>query len=103
MVSNQLRRYYFKVVVFEVMMGLFEAGTEATPKEIHEYLKHRFLPVWILNEDKWEYEQQDGSTRELTNKEFIQYIEKIQRWAALYLNVVISDPNQFTEESTELK
>jgi hypothetical protein len=104
-VSYQLRKYYFKGVVFKVMMGLWDAGTEATPKEIHNYLKHEFLPVWIVNEDNWTYEREDGSTRELTNKEFIQYIERIQRWAAEYLNIYIHDPNEWNQvnyESTEL-
>jgi len=103
MVSTQLRRYYFKVVVNEVMMGLWEVGYECSPPQTHAYLKHEFLQVWTLDETNWCYLCEDGSTKELSNKEFIAYIERIQRWAALYLNVVIPDPNEVTNELNELK
>ncbi len=33
------------------------------------------------------------STRKLTTKEFCEFVEKIQRWAAEYLGMNIPDPN----------
>lgn len=102
MVGIQLRRYYFKVVVRHVMEGLREVGYETSLPQTHAYLKSEFLKGWTINEETWEYEEQDGTTRTLTNKEFIQYIERIQRWASIYLSIYIPDPNEFIEELNEL-
>lgn len=102
MVSIQLRRYYFKVVVNRVMHGLYDVGYNLSPPQTHEHLKNAFLRVYNLNEETWEYETETGSTRALTNAEFKTYIAEIQQWAAEYLNVYIPDPNEVTEELNEL-
>lgn len=82
--SNQQNRYYWGVVI-ETLAE--EIGL--TPEETHEALKHKFLtPI-----EKKGYKLYPTTTQLLTT-EFNTYIEKIQRWAAQDLSIVIPDPNE---------
>jgi hypothetical protein len=51
----------------------------------------------VINKSTGQYEQVPISTTKLTRTEFCEYIEKIQRFAAEFLNVVIADPGQQVE------
>jgi hypothetical protein len=86
--SIKLNNYYWKVVTPMVKEGLFNAGhMEVKSKDdAHVVIKNLFL---TKKED-----QEEPSTRILSNKEFIELLQKIQIWAAEYLSVVIPDPNQ---------
>lgn len=86
--SIRLNKYYWKVVMPMVKDGLFNAGhNEVKSKDdAHVVIKNLFL---TKKED-----QDEPSTRVLTNKEFIQLVQEIQIWAAEYLSIVIPDPNQ---------
>jgi len=84
--TNQ-NRYLFGVVY----KNLSET-TGHTPEEMHEYCKVEFNPIRlsIAGQEKII----GGSTTNLDTLQFQEYVGKIQRWAAEFLNCVIPDPNQ---------
>ena len=67
-------------------------------QSIHEEMKLRFIPKRVerVNVETGEVEGLliPGSSSKLTTQEFSEYVEKIQRWAAEWLSLVIPDPNQ---------
>jgi len=87
--SLRQNRYYWGVVV-EILSGHF--GYEA--KELHEALKFKFLKIHTEEELVTV-----RSTTTLNTKEFIDYIDRIQRWAASEHDIFIPDPQ--TVESEE--
>jgi hypothetical protein len=80
--SHNQNAYYWGVVI-----DLLAYHFGYTPEEMHEALKWKFLRV-------------DGpvptvrSTRKLTTKEFMEFIEKVQIWAASEYQVDIPSPNE---------
>ena len=85
--SQQQMRYYFGVIV-----KLLSEHTGYEPEEMHEILKSEFAP---LKEVKLGHEVKmiHGCTHDLFKDNFFSdYIERIQRWAAQDLKVVIPDP-----------
>jgi len=68
--SSQQNNYYWKIV------DLLAEDLGYTNQEMHQAIKDHF------NID---------STKVLTTKEFSQFIERIIRWAAIDLNIVIPD------------
>lgn len=77
---------YYHAVVVKICADYF--GYE--PDEMHEALKYRFLRV-----------EGDGhalpyvrSTKDLTNAELKEFVEKIQRWMSQEYDVKIPDPGQ---------
>ena len=86
--------YYHGVVIPMVRSGLYDVGYELRPTGVHEFLKYLFLDDEIIDEITWTYTTKEGSTKELTTKEFSEFISKIQQWAAEYLNIYIPDPNE---------
>lgn len=86
--------YYHGVVIPLVRSALYDIGYNVSKLETHETLKSRFLQKEILCESSWTYRTEEGSTKELTTKEFQTFISEIQQWAAEYLNTRIPDPNE---------
>lgn len=80
--SDQLRRYYWAVVIKESSLALIDAGYERE-RFSHPHLVHMFWKT-LLNVH---------STADLTNKQFSEYIEDIQRICAEYLHWYIPDAN----------
>lgn len=81
--STLQNSYYFGVVV-ELLAN--ELGYEKD--EIHEILKYKFLQSHAMG---MPYVK---STTKLSTGEFEDYLSKIKRWAAEFLNIVIPDPNE---------
>ena len=79
--TNDQNAYYWGVVVDYIGKHL---GYE--PEEAHEALKWQFLrkpnsdPPTVI------------STARLSTAEFSEYVDRVVRWAASYLGVVIPDP-----------
>lgn len=90
--SNQQNRYYFGLVVPLVQQGIKDLGTELTKEETHEFLKARFNLSDLTNKETGESISIPISTTRLNKEQFGEYIEKIQRFASEFLNVVIPDP-----------
>ncbi|MBU0959480.1 MAG: hypothetical protein KKB31_06045 [Nanoarchaeota archaeon] len=80
--SNQQNRYYHAVVVKMIAEDL-----GYTKDEAHIALKMLFL----LKDGKVPTVR---STTDLTTVEFEEYLRKIKRWASMFLNIYIPDPNE---------
>lgn len=83
--SDQANRYYWSVVV-----ALVAEYCGYEPEEAHDALKLMFLtdhtadgPLPLVK-----------STAKLTQSEFSDYIERVKRWAATDLGVVIPEANE---------
>lgn len=94
--SISQNRYYSGVVVSLVRTGLYEAGFDEvrTNDDAHEVLKGLFNKKEVVNKITGEVITTVLSTTELSISEFDKYIERICKWAAEYLAVVIPAPNQ---------
>jgi hypothetical protein len=80
-------RFYWGIVI-EILGDHFGY----TKDEMHEALKFKFLRT----------HEEEGlptvrSTTTLNTKEFIDYIERIQRWAATDYQIYVPDPNEAVE------
>ena len=92
--SNDQNAYYWGVVVPLVAKGITDLG-EYTPNEkAHEVLKMLFLQstseLGLPN---------TKSSTELNTKEFNEFIEQVQIWAADFLEIDIPEPNSQVEIS----
>jgi hypothetical protein len=85
--SGALNQYYWKVVV-----GILTDELGYAKEEMHEVLKSKFLYKKELIGDEWI--RVSISTTKLTNKEFLDYIEKIKMFASTELSIYIPDPNE---------
>ena len=99
--SNPQNAYYWGLVIPLLKKGFEDLGHELTAEEVHEFLKAKFNFKEIINEETGEVNQIPLSTTRLSKLEFSEYIEKIQRWAAEFLNLVIPDPGTQSEMFTQ--
>lgn len=90
--TSPQNRYYHGVVVKLVRQGLLDLGHELNDEDTHEFLKSKFNPKTIVFEETGEVSHYGGTTTELNTVDMNIYIEKIQRFAAEYLNTFIPDP-----------
>lgn len=60
--------------------------------EVHFFLKQHFNKIQIPSKDG-EVIEVPGSTTEMTTVQFMEYVDRIARWAAEYLGVAIPPPN----------
>ena len=84
--SLQQNSYYWGVVV-----NLIADHCGYDPDECHEALKLKFLSP--LTKDEYGLVR-IGSTTKLSTEEFAEYLNRVVRWAAQYLQVFIPDPSQ---------
>lgn len=95
--SNPQNRYYWGLVIPLVKNGIKEMGTELTSEETHEFLKAKFNTSELVNEATGQTEYLPRSTTILTKLAFSEYIQKIQQFAAEFLNIFIPDPGEQVE------
>lgn len=95
--SNKQNRYYHGLVIPMIQAGIKDLGTDLSKDEVHEFLKSKFNGIELVNKRTGQYETVPGSTTRLNKEEFNIYIEKIQRFAAEFLSIVIPDPGVQTE------
>lgn len=95
--SNPQNAYYWAAVVPLVQQGIKDMGTEVTKEETHEFLKSKFNFLEIVNTETGQCERIPRSTTALSKIEFSDYVQKIQQFAAEFLNVIIPDPGQAME------
>lgn len=88
--------YYWGVVVPMVRRALYESGFDEirTAEDAHEALKYFHLRTRVSNKEAGEVIEITGSTKELNIPEFNDYLERICRWAAEYMGIVIPSPNE---------
>lgn len=95
--SNQQNAYYWAVPVGMIYEYLKDTDNSEvwTPEMVHEILKYKFLLRQRVNSDTGEviYEY-SRSTTDLTTSEFMDYLTKIQQWAAETFHINIPDPDE---------
>jgi hypothetical protein len=91
--STPQNAYYWGVVVPMVRERLYELGNECTTQDTHEVLKAKFNTIEVLNTDNVSDEIVQ-STKVLSTVGFMEYLDKIQRWANQFLGIVIPNPNE---------
>lgn len=100
--SNQQNAYYWGVMIPAIVEAMIDLGNDALQTgntehidAVHYFLKKKFLTngteVFGVDSDCI---QLVGSTTLCTTTEFMEYIGKIQQWAAEFLNIYIPDPNE---------
>jgi hypothetical protein len=91
--SLQQNRYYWGVVI-----KLISDHTGFDSLETHEVLKYKFNSklTELVNVKSGEIEiiEHGGTTTRMTTLEFMEYIGKIQQWAAEFLALSIPGPNE---------
>lgn len=92
--SVPLNKYYWAVVVAMVRDRLEDLGHEITGELVHDYLKGRFNCKEFVNENTAEVLSLPQTTTQMTNTEFMVYMDKIKKWAAEALDIVIPEPNE---------
>ena len=93
--SGNQNRFYFGVILPEIREALIDAGYFMQNNEqVHELLKFKFLKATVTNEDTGEIIETLGSTKDMSTSEFETYLTAIRVWAAEYLNVTLSIPNE---------
>jgi len=88
--SNSQNAYYWGVVIETLFNGFKEFGY--SKDEIHEILKTKFNGVKEVNIGSETF-LIPRTTTKMSTKEFTDYIESIQKWAA-ELNIDIPSPNE---------
>lgn len=97
--GSQANKYYWKVVLGSIGVGLKDAGWEpnkCSKEAVHEMLKREFLTVDEHLKDGV-FLKRTRSTTELDSQEFSEYLEHCIRFAAEYLNVQIPPPGEQME------
>lgn len=87
--------YYWAVVVPLVRAGLYEAGYDEVQDndDAHEVIKQVHLRKRIVSKQTGDVIDIAGHTKKLTIPEFNDFIERVSKWAAEFLGVVIPAPS----------
>jgi len=93
--SNSQNRYYWGAVVPLIQHGLKEAGYRGVSKDAtHKLLKSLFLKDELINEETGEIMTFEGSTANLSSKQFNEFTDAVAQWAAEQLGINIPEPNE---------
>ena len=102
--SNAQNAYYWSVViplVLEAMIDLgnvLQSGNEDHANMIHDLLKREHLDNGPeVYDATGTLHKLPSSTKRCDTAAFMDYISKIQSWAAEFLNINIPDPNEQVE------
>jgi len=91
--SLEQSKYYWGVVVALIRERFIQLGNDVSKEETHDYLKQEFNYKEFVNEKTSEVIRIPMSTANLTTSEFMDYIARIQKFAAEILDVYIPEPN----------
>ena len=70
--------------------------------EMHAIMAHMFLPEKLVEYDGKQIKQ-DRSTSRLNTKQFTEYLESIDRWAAGDMGIVLPSPEDLYYEAMGIK
>lgn len=89
--------YYWGVVVPLIKSGLREAGFDdvKTNDDAHLIIKHIHLKKEIVSKSTGEVIDIAGSTTDLNVPEFMEFLDRVCKWSAEYLGVMIPIPNEY--------
>jgi len=91
--STNQNAYYWGVVIPLVRDRLLQLGNEFSLQDTHEALKARFNTKEVYNEHGV-VDELVQSTGILSTGEFMEYLDKIQRWSNTFLDLIIPQPNE---------
>jgi hypothetical protein len=98
--SSQSNKYYWAVVVEEIRIRFKQLGHRLSAEEVHEFLKEKFNPIEIVNGETGELlGMTGGSTADMNQPEFSDYVDRIKAWASETLEIYIPDSIN-TDQST---
>lgn len=86
--------YYWDTVIGLCLIGYTDAGWRMDKNQVHEELKKMFLKEDVVNEITGEVKTIQRDSKGLSTVEFMEYIDKIQQFAAEYLSITIPDPGE---------
>jgi hypothetical protein len=95
--SNSQNGYLWAVVNQMVCRRLIDLGHDVSIEETHDFLKASFNYKELVNEDTGEVFKIPRGTSELSTKEFSEYIERVVRFGAEILGIIIPLPNEQME------
>ena len=101
--SSDQNRYYWGVVLPMLAEAFQDAGNAISPnnpddlKDLHDFLKARFLPPRILADGRGEAHGLPPSTAGLSTTAFAEYTERVRQFAAEYFSLNIPDPGEQSE------
>lgn len=99
--SLNQNRYYFGCVVAMIKERMIELGNDVDSQLVHDFLKDRFNSKELFNQDGVIIGAIGDTTTKLSKTEFEQYLEKVKRFAAEVLDIIIPDPNEQTAMFSE--
>lgn len=95
--SDPQNRYYWGVVIKEISIRLRDLGHEwLEDNDVHDMMKLKFNTEQMVSEHG-EVLDLPKSTAGLTTTQFIEYTERVKKWAAEFLDIYIPDPGAQTE------
>jgi hypothetical protein len=95
--SSPQNKFYWSAVITTIRLELVRLGNRVDNETVHEFLKEKFNPVYLYNEDGEVIAKVGGSTTKLTKEEFTEYLERVLEWASSTLEVSIPPPVSQTE------
>ena len=104
--SNRQNKYYWEVVIPLLVEGFIDQGNELQIGNsehglmVHSLMKDNHLDNGIdVVDAQGTVHRLPPSTTRCNTKQFMEYVERIQKWAAEMLNIDIPDPNEQRELS----
>lgn len=91
--SNSQNDYYWCVVIPAIVTYAQEQGNTIDPQEMHDFLKMRVGGFRKIIRAGGEATEVPANSRFRTTTEFMDYIVKVQAWAADF-GIYIPDPNE---------
>lgn len=101
--STKINRYYWGVVVAQIRDAFRELGNDVDSELTHEFLKGRFHYKEFIDTKSGEVMKLPQSTADITNTEFMEYMERIKQFGSEVLNIYIAEPNEQLEILPHLK
>lgn len=95
--SSSLRGYYFKYVVPQFQKGMCENGYRWSEEETEAYMRS-ICPITmgeVVDIETGEYRKDSVKVTDLSNSEFVEYIEFLKQFAAEEFSIYIEEPNRF--------
>lgn len=97
--SNQFNRYYFGVVLTEILHELTNRGYQIeSTEDLHLMMKLKFVSDKAVDMNTGEvYLEVPKMTSVMNNIEFGEYVEKVKMWASQSLGIYIPEPSEQTK------
>lgn len=98
--SSSLRGYYFKYVVPQFQKGMYDNGNRWSEKDTELYMRN-LCPVTmgeVVDIETGEYRSDPVSVNDLSNSEFVEYIDFLKQFAAEELGVFIEDATKYVKK-----